>query len=52
MVGDNPDADVLGAEAVGIPAILVRREDDRVARQVSDLFSVIKLIEEPIAGND
>ena len=25
MVGDNPQADVAGAEAVGIPAILVRR---------------------------
>ena len=25
MVGDNPQADVLGAEQVGIPAILVRR---------------------------
>ena len=25
MVGDNPEADVLGAEGVGIPAILVRK---------------------------
>jgi putative hydrolase of the HAD superfamily len=28
MVGDNPDADVAGAEAVGIPAILVRTNGD------------------------
>ena len=49
MVGDNPDADVLGAEAVGIPAILVRGEDDRVERQVPDLFSAVKLIGEPVA---
>ena len=47
MVGDNPDADVLGAEAVGIPAVLVRREDDRVNRQAPDLISVIKMIVEP-----
>ena len=52
MVGDNPDADVLGAQAVGIPAILVRQEDDRVARQALDLLSVVRLIEEPIAGED
>jgi hypothetical protein len=26
MVGDNPVADVRGAENVGIPAVLVRRE--------------------------
>ena len=25
MVGDNPQADVIGAEQVGIPVILVRR---------------------------
>ncbi len=24
MVGDNPEADVRGAEAVGLPAILIR----------------------------
>jgi len=29
MVGDNIEADVLGAEAVGIPAILVRKQDER-----------------------
>ncbi len=29
MVGDNIKADVLGAEAIGIPAILVRKQDER-----------------------
>ena len=32
MVGDNPQADVAGAEALGIPAILVAREGDARAR--------------------
>ena len=44
MVGDNPDADVLGAEAAGIPGILVRREDPRVTRQAPDLYGVADLI--------
>lgn len=33
MIGDNPEADVRGAEAAGIPAILVRSDDDGVARR-------------------
>jgi putative hydrolase of the HAD superfamily len=28
MVGDNPVADVDGAEALGIPALLIRNRDD------------------------
>lgn len=44
MVGDNPHADVRGAEAVGIPAILVRAKDARVTRQVDDLFGVEALL--------
>lgn len=28
MIGDNPDADIGGATAVGLPAILVRRAED------------------------
>lgn len=40
MVGDNPDADVRGAESVGIPAILVRHEDAEVARRFDDLLGV------------
>lgn len=44
MVGDNPVADVQGAEAVGIPAILVRTEA-AVERRVDDLHEVVGLLE-------
>jgi putative hydrolase of the HAD superfamily len=37
MIGDNYDADVVGAESAGIPAILVRREDDRAPRRAATL---------------
>lgn len=40
MVGDNPEADVRGAEAVGIPAILVRNHDEDVTRRFDDLLGV------------
>jgi putative hydrolase of the HAD superfamily len=40
MIGDNVEVDVRGAEAVGIPAILVRSYDDHVARRFDDLSSV------------
>jgi putative hydrolase of the HAD superfamily len=40
MVGDNPDADVRGAEAAGIPAILVRNEDGDVLRYAKDLYGL------------
>ncbi|HDP89396.1 MAG TPA: HAD family hydrolase [Thioalkalivibrio sp.] len=43
MVGDNPVADVQGAEAVGIPAILVRRKHDGV-RPVEDLWGVVEIV--------
>ncbi len=45
MVGDNPLADVLGAESAGIPAILVRREDPRCLRTAPDLFAAAETIE-------
>jgi putative hydrolase of the HAD superfamily len=44
MVGDSITADVLGAEAVGIPAILVRREDPAASRQAPDLLSAAEII--------
>ena len=44
MVGDNPEADVLGAERAGIPAILVRKEDPRCSRIASDLRAVLEII--------
>ena len=40
MIGDNPEADVRGAEAVGIPAVLVRTQSDLAQRQVSNLFEL------------
>jgi putative hydrolase of the HAD superfamily len=44
MVGDSITADVFGAEAVGIPAILVRREDPAGARQPPDLLAAAEMI--------
>lgn len=44
MVGDNPGADVRGAESVGIPAILVRDPDSDVARRFDDLFGVQRFL--------
>ncbi len=40
MIGDNVVADVLGAEAVGLPAVLVRRPDPRAARYADTLAGV------------
>lgn len=43
MVGDNPVADIEGAETAGIPAILVRRdapEARMVKRRAADLYGV------------
>lgn len=37
MIGDNIEADILGAQAVGIPAILVRKEDPRATYFYPDL---------------
>ena len=44
MVGDNVEADVAGAEAVGIPAILVRSEHYS-PRRAASLSEVIPLLE-------
>ena len=44
MIGDNPEADVLGAERAGIPAILVRKEDPRCLRVAPDLLAVLEII--------
>ncbi len=41
MIGDNVEADILGAEAVGIPAILVRKRDVRAK------YSCLALLEVP-----
>jgi putative hydrolase of the HAD superfamily len=44
MVGDNFTADVKGAEAAGIPAILVRRADPAARRQARDLLTAAEII--------
>jgi putative hydrolase of the HAD superfamily len=50
MVGDNVVADVLGAEAVGIPAVLVRRPDPRAERYADSLAGVAQFLEKPVAA--
>lgn len=50
MVGDNIVADVLGAEALGIPAVLVRRPDPRAARYADTLAGVEALLSEAVAA--
>jgi putative hydrolase of the HAD superfamily len=50
MVGDNVVADVLGAEAVGIPAVLVRRPDPRAARYADSLAGVEGFVVEEVAA--
>jgi len=42
MIGDNIEADVLGAQAVGIPAILVRKTDQRAIHACTDLSAVVE----------
>jgi putative hydrolase of the HAD superfamily len=49
MIGDNVVADVLGAEAVGIPAVLVRRPDPRAARYSATLDGVDAFLVEEVA---
>ncbi len=44
MVGDNPMADVAGAEAAGIPAILVRTQAEGVRYRCEDLTGVIDIV--------
>jgi putative hydrolase of the HAD superfamily len=47
MVGDNPEADVRGAEASAIPAILVRAPDETVAdgmRRAADAQGAARII--------
>jgi putative hydrolase of the HAD superfamily len=47
MVGDNPVADVAGAEAAGIPAVLVRREHRHASRYARDLNEVVAILSAP-----
>jgi putative hydrolase of the HAD superfamily len=50
MVGDNVVADVLGAEAAGIPAVLVRRPDPRARRYADSLAGVEAFLGEAVAA--
>ena len=45
MIGDSVEADVRGAEAAGIPAILVRRRREGVGRFCGDLTGVAAILE-------
>jgi ribonucleotide monophosphatase NagD (HAD superfamily) len=44
MVGDNPEADVLGAERIGLRGILVRGRSPDVERVAPDLAGAVRLI--------
>ncbi len=44
MIGDNINADVLGAEALGIRAILVRTKDPQAQRQADNLRDVQRFL--------
>jgi putative hydrolase of the HAD superfamily len=50
MIGDNVVADVLGAEAVGIPAVLVRRPDPRATRFAATLAEVEECLADRVAA--
>ena len=44
MIGDNFTADVLGAQALGVPGILVRHAHPQVERFAEDLSQVMSLL--------
>ena len=44
MIGDSMAADVLGAEASGIPAILVRRHNPQAARYSAGLKGIERIV--------
>lgn len=46
MVGDDPQADVRGAEAAGLPAILVRGPKRGAQYHCEDLFGVADIVEQ------
>ena len=45
MVGDNADANVAGAKAAGIPAVLVRKRREGVAPYSEDLNGIAAIVE-------
>jgi FMN phosphatase YigB (HAD superfamily) len=44
MIGDNPRHDVLGAEALGIPGILIRGTSELASHSSPDLNGVIEIV--------
>ena len=50
MIGDNVVADFLGAEAIGLPAVLVRRPDPRASRFSATLAGVEEFLKEVVAA--
>ena len=46
MIGDSYEADIAGAEAVGVPGILVRKAHQKARRYCSDLSGVIPILPE------
>ena len=47
MIGDNFQADVLGAQALGVPGILVRHAHPQAERFAEDLTQVMRLLPKP-----
>jgi putative hydrolase of the HAD superfamily len=45
MIGDNYEADVVGAEAVGLPAILVRKHHADAIHYCDDLHQVVAIVD-------
>jgi putative hydrolase of the HAD superfamily len=45
MVGDNPEADVRGAEAVGLPAIPIRGPKRGARHRCEDLYGIVDIVE-------
>ncbi len=50
MIGDNIEADILGAQAVGIPAILVRKEHPRATYAFPDLSLISEFLSQQAAS--
>jgi FMN phosphatase YigB (HAD superfamily) len=44
MIGDNVEADILGAERVGLPAILVRKTHPAARYVAADLLDLPSLL--------
>jgi len=45
MIGDNPKADIAGAEALGIPAILVRTSHPAARYYCAELSQVLPIVQ-------